>query len=280
MMRSLVKQLAGQLGFEIHRKVPDLVVGGVRRTYPYVEPIKIKDIGFDFWVTDDTYRSWYDPAAQSKWCVNDGYLQLLKKGDKVLEVGCNAGFTTCLISKVVGDQGLVVGMDIIPSNCMVSGAQVGLNHLTNTVIKHVGAADFNGKVRINHGNNGSVSRAGQDDGGMEVDVIRCDELLKDYGHFDVLKVDVEGFESQVFKGATDLMSKRPRLLVEIHGSEVDKYGSTYEELFKLMRANEYEGLMYLNPNDPAATNQLVEFDVARLLRERVHANLFLRPRAS
>jgi FkbM family methyltransferase len=276
-MRKLVKDIAGRFGIEIRRVKRNGATAAAARSYPYVESFAMDDVRFDYWVTDDTYRTWYNPDAQSKWCINEGYLKFVRKSDKILEIGCNAGFTTCLLSRAVGNDGLVVGLDIIPSNCMVSEAQIGLNRITNTQILHLGAGDFNGKIRVNNQNNGTVQTG--EAGGIEVDVTRCDELMKEYGSFDVLKVDVEGFESQVFKGAAELMSKRPRLLLEIHGAEVEKYGSSYEELFALFGADRYEGLMCVDPNGSTATNVLEPFDPTRLLRERVHGNLFLQPKA-
>ncbi|MBA3465645.1 MAG: FkbM family methyltransferase [Deltaproteobacteria bacterium] len=277
-MLDLVKKMARNFGLEI-RRVPRHSVTGEQQQYPYIESFQMNGISFDYWITDNMYRDWYNPTAQAGWCINEGYVKLVAPDDKVLEVGCNAGFTTCLLSRAVGPNGLVVGLDIIPKNCLLSAAQIGLNAITNTRILNRGAADYPGKIWVTNKNNGSVDTK-RSPGAIEVDVVCCDDLIAEYGHFDVIKVDVEGFESQVFKGARKLMEKRPKLLLEVHGSDVEKYGSSYDELFRLISASDYEGFMCLDPNSATSSNQLVPFDREHVLRTKSHGNLFLRARGS
>ena len=279
-MKRLIKNFLRYFGYNIHRinkDVHKINIYNNAPSYPYIEEFKMGNIKFRYWVTDDIYKSWYNPFNQAKWCVNEGYLKFIRKSDKILEVGCSNGFTTCLLKSAIEKNALVVAMDVIPPNCLIANAQVGLNSFINCHILNLGAADFNGKIRVANINNGFVELR-RTENTIEVDAIMCDGLIKKHGFFDVLKVDVEGFETNVFKGCLELLSKKPKLLVELHGSELKNYGSDYNELFQIIRAHEYEGYMYLNPNSPHATNKLEEFNLDWLVQNQVHANIFLKPR--
>jgi hypothetical protein len=64
--------------------------------------------------------------------------------------------------------------------------------------------------------------------GMDVVAVTADELDFIYGPFDVLKIDVEGFERQVLAGAPKLLQRRPRVLLELHSPFLSQFGSTVE----------------------------------------------------
>jgi hypothetical protein len=73
-----------------------------------------------------------------------------------------------------------------------------------------------------------------------------DDLDHEYGPFDVLKVDVEGFERQVLQGSKKLLARRPRLMLEIHAQihahSLRRFGSTIEDVLDLIGPG-YSGSM-------------------------------------
>jgi FkbM family methyltransferase len=277
-MKKFIKSVARRFGYSIHR-IDDytITIRDKDKSYPYVETFTMSNICFKYWITDDIYKAWYNPQFQSNWCVNDGYLKIVKKLDKVLEIGCNNGFTTCLIKSAIGQDALIVGMDVIPINCMIANAQIGLNAFMNCHILNIGAANANGVMMVRNVNNGCMALEPTDNT-IEVEVIMCDDLIDKYGYFDVVKIDVEGFETSVLKGSANLLSKMPKLIIELHGKDLHTYGSNYEELFDIICVNNYEGYMYRDPNSPHATNTLEEFNADVLIRNQVPANLFLIPK--
>jgi hypothetical protein len=73
---------------------------------------------------------------------------------------------------------------------------------------------------------------------IEVQAYALDELLETSGIKQVnwIKIDVEGAEYEVLKGAKEALSasKRISILVEIHGKD------TYEPTIELLRANNFK----------------------------------------
>jgi hypothetical protein len=99
-----------------------------------------------------------------------------------------------------------------------------------------------------------------------------DELDEKYGPFGMLKVDVEGYEGQVLRGCRRLLARRPALALELHLDQLARFGTTVEEIFGMVAADEYEGTM-IRRGDPT----VIPFDRAALPKEGI-VNVFLKPR--
>ena len=177
----------------------------------------------------------------------------------------------CILKNITGPDALHVGLDIIPLNCQIADSQIGLNLLTNCHILHYAASDRKETLKVVNQNNGIVTHK-EIKNTIKVEAIPCDDLIPKYGYFDLLKIDVEGFEATVLKGCRELLSREPKLIIELHGANVKQYGSNYEEIFNLISVDNYKGHMCLR-ND----NELRAFDKVMLLREEPHVTIFLKP---
>ena len=267
-MKRLLQKFVRGFGYDI-RRLPD---GRGEALYPYVAEFKKDNLYFKYWITDETYRDWYKPDQHAAWHETSATIQLVAQGNSILEIGSNNGFTMCLLKSITGTDALFVGMEIIPSNCQVANSQIGLNSLQNCHMLHLGGSDRSESVRVFNTNNGFIT-SDTIQNVIEVQTIPPDELISTYGYFDVLKIDVEGFEGRVLKGSRRLLERTPKLIVELHGADVSRYGSSYKEIFDLIGIEKYEGSMCLR-ND----NELRRFDPERLLRDEPHATMFLTPR--
>jgi len=149
-------------------------------------------------------------------------LSLLHPGERVVEVGANIGSHTVGIAKTVGPGGGVVAIEPQPSIFRVLCANLALNALANVNpcavacgaqrgIIQVPLLDYN--LPVDH-NSGGVS-LGESDQGLPVSVVPLDEMLDPGVSIQLMKVDVEGMELDVLRGAASLIGRhRPLLYVE------------------------------------------------------------------
>src|SRR4030095_10716279 len=79
--------------------------------------------------------------------------------------------------------------------------------------------------------------------GTRVPITRLDSVFKD-GRLDVLKLDVEGFEEHVLRGARVLLSdplRAPRVMfVEVHPYVWANYGASSDSFLALLHDHGYD----------------------------------------
>jgi FkbM family methyltransferase len=66
-------------------------------------------------------------------------------------------------------------------------------------------------------------------GYRDLECIRLDTLAKYVGYPDFVKCDVEGHEVHVFRGAVEVLERKPKLFVEVHNAEL---GAELETMFR------------------------------------------------
>ena len=165
-----------------------------------------------------THGCWlgtYEPEAQA------AFARLIREGDVVYDVGANAGFFTLLAAKLAGERGTVYAFEPFPRNVSHLRRHLQLNGVNATVLD-VALSSKSGTARFAsaaHASMGKLDTAGD----LEVHTETVDELVRT-GRIlppSFIKMDVEGAEYDVLRGAADTLSRhRPPMLLSTHGSEV------------------------------------------------------------
>lgn len=152
--------------------------------------------------------------------------QVVKPGQVVVEVGANIGTHTLVLAKAVGPMGLVIAYEPQRAMFQLLCANMALNDVMNVDARPIAVGATDGTTRIpvpdysQPGNFGGVSL----DGNVDLDSNRrvplsrldVDFLSKSYWpRVHLIKIDVEGMEGDVIKGASMLIrERRPILYVE------------------------------------------------------------------
>ena len=154
-------------------------------------------------------------------------------GDIVIDVGAHIGHHTLIAAKRVGPKGKVISIEADPKNFDILNKNIKLNkfnddnvitinnavHSKETKIKLYTPAEETGHTIYNTIISDRVS---PQEKFIEVNANTLDNLLQENGikHEDVkwIKIDVEGAELEVLKGATEILSKSKgiSLIIEIH----------------------------------------------------------------
>ena len=172
--------------------------------------------------SDWTCRTAYDGTYERE--VLRLMEDLLDEGDVVVDVGANVGIISAHASGLVGATGHVIAVE--PSPRCLGDLHAVTDGLDNVTVVEAALGPENGTVDLtgwdnpDHRGLGSVvpgHRAGLAENwfegeAREVPQRRLEDLLAEHigrGHpIGLLKVDVEGFEPMVLKGAPDLFRNR------------------------------------------------------------------------
>jgi len=178
---------------------------------------------------------------------------LPKKGDIVVDIGAHMGRYTIISSKRVGTNGKVVAIEAHPGNFEILNRNIKLNQLTNVIPLNYAVYSKETKIKLYLPDEESGYTMHHsimsdylftkyedktEDKFVEVNANTLDYLLQLKGITDVnwVKIDVEGAEFEVLKGANNLLSnsKDIALLIEVHGK------NTYEPIIKSLRSYNFK----------------------------------------
>lgn len=177
----------------------------------------------------------------------------VRPGAICLDVGANIGASVLALAKAVGDTGRVHAFEPAPPNLKRLRLNLSLNPILErrVTVHPVGLSDEPGRLfwRNEPGNpgNGFLGATGE----IEVTVATLDQQLDAAGvtRADFMKVDVEGMELKVFRGARrTLETLRPNLYFEA----LSRFGratggGVFSEIESYLRGLNYE-LFRINPD--------------------------------
>jgi FkbM family methyltransferase len=164
-------------------------------------------------------------------------LELASKCNLVFDVGANIGFTAINMAKVINGGGEVHAFEPDPYNFKRLQENVDLNPSIPIVLQNYGFGQEDGKLKLtvvtpdNRGGNRLVCVPGKDYSLVDITTIDlyCDE--HQIQSIDLIKIDVEGFEYNVLRGATKLIAhSKPHLFIEIDDNNLGLQNSSAKEL--------------------------------------------------
>jgi FkbM family methyltransferase len=172
-------------------------------------------------------------------------LHVLQPGDHFLDVGANIGSFTILAAGATGARTSAV--EPIPETFSHLQRNITLNELTDRVRAHrIGLSDKSSTLRfsskldvMNH-----VLADGEQEHGLEVPVMPMDELVgRDVPT--LIKIDVEGHELAVLRGAAETLRHEQLLAVimETNGSGA-RYGVSDDDLVAELRKYGFQPFEY------------------------------------
>jgi FkbM family methyltransferase len=188
--------------------------------------------GFDFTVhiTDRVAQQWYDRDLQELPELALLRNHKLRSGARVFDLGAHQAVISLIVSRLVGETGSVVALEAGKHNYEIAQKNKEANAMQNLTILHAAASDRKGEIAFSDGMNGRIGH------GAKCPCYSVDDLAGEFGIPDVVKIDVEGYESKVLEGAKATMAAMPDWYVEIHsGLGLEAYGGSPEQIIALFQ---------------------------------------------
>lgn len=145
----------------------------------------------------------------------DEALKYVKQFDVAVDVGGHCGLWS---KELVKKFALVVAFEPMPAHrdCFVKNVK------GNYELHPYALGDKDGSVKIRTKESSSGDTRVHPDGQHEIEVKRLDDLYA--GPCDFLKIDCEGYEEFVLRGATELLKHKPVVIVEQKPNKAQEYG--------------------------------------------------------
>lgn len=137
----------------------------------------------------------------------------LRKGDVFVDAGANIGFYTIIASRIVGDSGQVLAIEMMPDTASILRQHLVLNQVTNVTIIEKALSDTAGQTitaRVHEGHYGQASIAGVIHGDAReasVETTTISQVLENLTRVSLMKMDLEGAEYMALRGAGDALAR-------------------------------------------------------------------------
>jgi FkbM family methyltransferase len=176
----------------------------------------------------------------------------VRTGAIVFDIGANVGFFTLLASQLVGPTGRVVAFEPFPAALRHLRRHLALNDVRNVTVVEAAVSASPGTAHFRSHEELTMGRLSES-GELAVDVVSLDDLCQrdKIPVPGVIKIDVEGEELNILRGAERILrERRPLILLATHGADVHEaccrllteHGYRLEELPYDMVAPEFDFL--------------------------------------
>ncbi len=142
-----------------------------------------------------------------------------------LDIGANVGKYSVIIAKQLKDKGFVLCFEPEPKNLIALKRNLLLNKLNNVNIVPIALSDRKGNIDfyLNSENTGGHSLVNKTKNKITVKSDKLDNVIKQQNvrNIKLIKIDVEGAEMKVLKGAENLLKKdHPKIIFETDYPEI------------------------------------------------------------
>lgn len=139
---------------------------------------------------------------------------LLKPGHLCFDVGANVGYTAIVFAALVGEEGRVIALE--PGDRAFAILERNAADRRTVEARKLGASEKTGTTTFFETEMSDISSIVPVEGArqMSISTITLDDLAREVGQPDFVKIDVEGHEPAVFSGMSDVLAhQRPPIVL-------------------------------------------------------------------
>ena len=205
---------------------------------------------------------------------------LLDNCDTFVDVGANIGLMSLHAAKILSDRGSVLSFEPLQSTFSILKKNIEINGFENIEAINIAIGSEGGSLNIYENlcssrGSSSLIKPDQEELSHKISVMRLDEYISNNESkysIGCIKVDVEGWELEVLKGAHGLLSSRKAPICIVECSSLHPmHGGGVKEIYTFLRGiNSYR--IFCLERGKAIPSRLVEIENKSDLPK--HDNLF------
>ena len=177
--------------------------------------------------------------TELEWCA-----KWLSDGDSLIDCGANIGYYSACLSQLHNLKKVLAieGNETCATRCQVAFTELKLQKVE--LIRAILHSDESRSLHIPDlpGQEGLQHLEEAPDGVAKVRTTTLDNLAREKNiNPSLIKIDCEGAETEILRGAKELLSKtRPAWLIEVNDDALKKAGTHREELFLVLTEANYK----------------------------------------
>lgn len=209
--------------------------------------------------------------------LEQSYSRIIREGDTIIDIGAHAGRHTKVFQQLIGETGFLYAFEPLPEQYAALKKELDSENVT---VINKALSDCTGKMdfykvdnypeesglrkRVYNREDAKVEK-------IEVDVDVLDAYIDAFQNVNYIKVDAEGAEISILKGAVQCLKKyRPVISVEYGYPSYSVYGLEKDSLYEFAAQNRY----YITD---LYGNIAVNIDIWRDVCDSVYWDWFLVP---
>jgi len=189
-------------------------------------------------------RFYPGPVSTALWCNPEFYKnehQLLEKylrpGDVFVDVGANIGALTLKASRIVAERGTVFSIEAHPKTIRYLRGNLKLNSVRNVRVFHTAVGDKEGIVHFTTKRCDDANHVSES--GVAAPMCTLDSLLPDVP-VRLLKIDVEGFELFVLRGAARILGQTDLIYFESYEPFFSRFGYSTGDVLSFLEEHGFD----------------------------------------
>jgi len=233
----------------------------VKKIYDYKLKLDLHDMGISRQLVIHSARE-----QQLRYIL----IEEIQKGMTILDVGANIGYYPIMEAKLVSDNGFIYAIEPAPNNYKQLIENIRLNNLSHVFETYnIGVSNKKGIERFylsDHSNlhtfmprsvKGDYITKGTTDNYSEVEVTDLTSFLKDKKSIDLIRMDVEGYEVEIFEGLEEAIKSglfKGKIIFECHFPKYDDVKHSLRKQLEMLIKNNY--LVKIMTSNNEATSKI------------------------
>lgn len=191
-------------------------------------------------IYDRIAHEWYDKdwplPPEIEFFAHD---QIPRDG-RIFDLGAHQCLIAMLLARDIVPNGTVIAVEANQHNAAIARSNVELNGDDNVEIIHGLVSKTGGKAHADLSLNSRAKRGVDAIVSEAIDAISIDDLSALKGWPDLVYLDIEGFEIEALKGASQTLTRWCHWFVELHGDDLlGRYGARNADILKFFGVQDF-----------------------------------------